>query len=254
MSEPSISRESRSRARIKWGIGRCSRRWWRRAWLRGRHQRGPPLLVRHARTQTTATAARLASAAGAAHSRSRITRRVMRGAGMTSARAALTLRPQRLGSVNNARRGLTSWIALRRSRRMGLWYPSQHTTVIQRCATSRAVLMSILILWTRDLIAEPKSRQGRVVSGSTPTTMWKRTRSACRDCVAAPIVVAKLPQMLVARIHVITPELAVIKLLWARRARTQTTASTARLALVAGAAHSRSRITRRVMGTGMTSA
>tara|TARA_B110000003_G_C16223030_1_gene368132 strand:+ start:190 stop:321 length:132 start_codon:yes stop_codon:yes gene_type:complete len=43
--------------------------------------------------------------------------------------------------------------------------------------------------------------------------MWTRTYFACPDYVAALIVAAKLLQMLAARIHVITPGLAVTKLL-----------------------------------------
>jgi hypothetical protein len=58
--------------------------------------------------------------------------------------------------------------------------------------------------------------------------------------VAALIVVAKLPLLLAARIHVITPELVVTKRAQAMRVQIQMIASTARLASVDDAVTSRS--------------
>ena len=71
------------------------------------------------------------------------------------------------------------------------------------------------------------------------------TSFACPGYVAVLIVAARLLQMLAVRINVTKiPELAVTKQAQARRARTQMTVLTAKLASVAGAAHSRSSSTR----------
>jgi len=51
----------------------------------------------------------------------------------------------------------------------------------------------------------PKQDPGRIVDVTGSTTMWTGTYFACPDYVAALIVAAKLPLMLAARIHVITP-------------------------------------------------
>ena len=78
-------------------------------------------------------------------------------------------------------------------------------------ATSRAVLTSTSTVCSWDCLCQSKNQAGSWCHWVT-TTIWTGAYFACPDCVAALIVVAKLPLMLAARIHVITPGPAVIKL------------------------------------------
>ena len=192
--------------------------------------------VRHARTQTTATAARLASVGDAVTSRRASTSTDDTWKLIDRCASCADTSGERPGSVMHARRGLYvgylckhpgGWDFDRRPHYIGI-----EVQCYEPCGADEYIDgMSM------GCVAKARSRQDGMSLGQH--TMWTRTYFACPDCVAALIVVAKLPLMLAARIHVITPGLAVTKLLQARRARTQTTASTARLASVGDAVTSR---------------